>query len=173
MSNNMDVPAEIPPRVLVGTMEIRHVPYQVYLDTSSARFVASHLGEEVQAASWNELQATLAKMPRVLVDVPFTNRYGSHGSFTGIHANGNLLIRWDSGNKEQASGHYSEQVLERLTPEQVRELTALHREAEHARERLEAFQKAHTWETVHGESARKSVMKAARDAGNDVQESRG
>lgn len=63
-----------------------------------------------------------------------------HGAVTGLHAgNGNLLVIWADGKKEQMSKEYGHEDLAPLSPEEIKTLAELTRAVAQARNAREQF----------------------------------
>jgi len=67
-----------------------------------------------------------------------------NGAVTGLHSgNGNLLITWSDGTKEQMSREYGTEKLKPLTMDEIRKLGELTKAVAQAKAAREAFVEAH------------------------------
>jgi hypothetical protein len=138
------------PRIEVHPVSLRGQTYTVQLDEAGT-FHAYNTGgiEAATAETRRALVDTLTKMTRqasATVSVPvtrLTNGTAQHGTATGIHATTrNILVLWDSGEREQLSVHRNE-ILAGMTEDEGREWGRLVEEQNAAGRAIFAFRKAH------------------------------
>jgi hypothetical protein len=138
----------------IGTMIVRDTEYEVRV-TGGGLFFADLSGHPVESPTYDGLAAKLDKATRkqaVKIELRVCKVDGEsgaralsnpqeviRGTITGIHgANGNLLISWDSGRKEQADKYMT--LLPDLSTGQEHELNTLLRKAWEARRSLDQYQ---------------------------------
>jgi hypothetical protein len=138
----------------IGTMTVRDVVYEVRVN-GLGTFLADLDGQTVDADTYDGLAAKLAKTTAkssVKIELRVCNvESGSgvramtspqiviRGTITGVHgANGNLLVTWDSGKKEQLR-LYQSGLLPDLSTGQEHELNTLLRAHWEAKRALDQF----------------------------------
>jgi hypothetical protein len=130
--------------------------------THVMKYTRDHLSEEIKK---------LTRRQRVTVSVPFVELcyIGStrdqimlrRGTATGLHSsNGNVLVTWSNGTREQHRGYAGYDVYEDLSPKQAKDLEWLFRAKIEADRALAAFNKAHK---VHLKDVVTEAMDSAKD----------
>jgi len=155
-----------------GTVEVRGQQIPVRVDDRGwwiADWDGSPQHSETKEGLRSKLQ-TLSKRKAVRVEVPFTTlRYGHvggprvcHGNAVGLHAgNGNLLIEWRDGTKEQDTRRSSRETLRRLTNEEGKEWLDLTEKRRDAVNALENFEKPRRVDLRT--ATEKAIAEAARE----------
>lgn len=135
-------------------VEVRGTNYPVYADARGT-LGAVMGGTEYVGSSMDTLRTYMmaaSRRQQVKVSVPFskliTGTYDperatvQHGVATGIHASsGNVLIRWQDGKTEQASGYSG--YMQPLSQDESSEYIRLHQAKAAANKALSQFEEAH------------------------------
>jgi hypothetical protein len=142
------------------TITVSGKAFPVKLETHPKDWVKAkftlHLGEgnDVDAASFAELEAKVKDLRLVRFELPFTMPNGRGGMVTGFHAsNGNMLIRWDSGKTSQEYGSGLADAMPRLSEDDLAELKQLVQARSDAYSALAEWVKAHRFPEGIGEAA--------------------
>lgn len=140
----------------IGEITKNGVTVEVEFDTRTENFSAKVGGKDLYSDSWSGLAAEVDKATKIVrqkISVPFTqvgyNRgvpVFKEGTATGLHsANGNVLVTWANGNREQMSrsfgyrpDHY--RPLSSGQRDELIRLATAYKEAEVA---LRAFEEEH------------------------------
>jgi hypothetical protein len=152
-----------------GVMTVRGRKFEV-LATDASTWRAYLNGNRIEAADREKLKAKLMSATKIAaqsVSVPFirraTSRYAHgrdirRGTATGVHSgNGNLLVTWDNGDKEQFTPQYGVTVLRPdADPGEWQRLVDAQRDAEKA---LATFESEHRLDL--GKMVRAEMEKAA------------
>jgi hypothetical protein len=158
-----------------GKLNIRGSVFEIFVD-DSGNWAAYDDGYRVSAITRDGLKEILlrrTKQAAATVGVRFTclsrSRLGTdlvrHGTATGIHTgNGNLLVTWSDGKKEQFTDRYGVTVVRELTVAELAQWEALRAEAKRAAQKLEAFVAGARLDL---EKATKQAIEIAMQGGHD------
>lgn len=135
----------------VGTITRNGVEIPVQFNQHSGQFSATVGDQSFAEETWEAIGSRIdkaTKRVRKVVSVPFVavaNTYHGlkfkDGTATGLHSsNGNVLVTWENGDKEQYKQHWSgDGVYQPLSDVERAELVSLTEAAEKARDALNEF----------------------------------